>query len=339
MELESTSYDLVPEAAAPVLLEGSDLATSVREHPLENLQHVLPAAQREVARAIVGQERAVELILLAVLSRCHILLEGPPGTGKTLLAQAIARLLGARFRRVQFTPDMSPDELTGTVRERGGEKVFERGALFTNVMLADEINRTPPRMQAALLEAMQERSVTVRGETHRLESPFFVIATQNPYEHEGVYPLPESQLDRFLFRVELEYGTEMQELAMLDLPRRGVSPDVLSDVTSLLGERGVLLVQDAVDAVVVPDAVARAAVLIVRRTRELSGVTLGAGPRATIHVITGAKARALLRGQAEATEADVIAVAREALPHRILAEQGGREVVEKAIAEIENALG
>jgi MoxR-like ATPase len=331
MELESTMDDLAPRTA-PAMLDASDMSSAVRERPLEHLEHVLPAAQREVAKAIIGQESAVELILLALLSRSHVLLEGPPGTGKTLLAQVIARLLGARFRRVQFTPDTTPDELIGWVRERGGEKVFERGALFTNVLLADEINRTPPRTQAALLEAMQERSVTVKGDTHRLESPFFVMATQNPYEHEGAYALPESQLDRFLFRVNLDYGSEVQELAMLDLPRRGVSPDVLSDVVSLLGERGVLLVQDAVDSVTVPDLVARAAVSIVRRTRELPGVTLGAGPRATIHVITGAKARAALRGDAEATVADVIAVAREALPHRILSERSARDVVEEAIA-------
>jgi MoxR-like ATPase len=336
MELGSTMDDLVPRAA-PAVLDASDIATAVRERPLEHLEYVLPAAEREVAKAIVGQERAVELILLALLSRSHVLLEGPPGTGKTLLAQVIARLLGARFCRVQFTPDTTPDELIGWVRERGSEKVFERGALFTNVLLADEINRTPPRTQAALLEAMQERSVTVKGDTHRLESPFFVMATQNPYEHEGVFALPESQLDRFLFRVNLDYGSEAQELAMLDFPRRGVSPDVLSDVVSLLGERGVLLVQDAVDSVTVPDLVAQTAVFVVRRTRELPGVKLGAGPRATIHVITGAKARATLRGDTEATVEDVIAVAREALPHRILADRSARDVVDEAIAAIGDA--
>jgi MoxR-like ATPase len=317
---------------------GSEMAARVRERPLEHLDEVLPAAQAEVAKAIIGQEGAVELILLALLSRCHVLLEGPPGTGKTLLAQAIARLLGAKFRRVQFTPDTTPDEITGWERDRGGEKVFERGAIFTNVLLADEINRSPARTQSSLLEAMQERSVTVKGRTHRLESPFFVIATQNPYEQEGVYPLPESQLDRFLFRVNLDYGSEAQELAMLDLPRRGVSPDVIGDVMPLLGERGVLLVQDAVDDVEVPGAVARAAVAIVRRTRELPGVTLGAGPRATIHVITAARARATLRGDAAATVEDVFAVAREALPHRILAEEDGRQVVETALADVARSL-
>jgi MoxR-like ATPase len=323
--------------AGPRLSEMEEAAAAVRESPIDHLQDILRVSQAEIAKAVVGQEKAVEMILVALLARCHVLLEGPPGTGKTLLAQAVARLLGARFRRVQFTPDTTPEEITGWERNRGGEKVFEKGAVFTNVLLADEINRTPARTQAALLEAMQERSVTVKGETYRLESPFFVMATQNPYEQEGVYALPESQLDRFLFRVNLDYGTEESELAMLDLPRRGVSPDVIGDLVPLLGERGVLLVQDAVDAVEIPDNVALAAVRLVRGTRAGVGITLGAGPRATIHVITGAKARATLRGDAVATVADVVAVAREALPHRILADEDGETVVDRVADEVERA--
>jgi MoxR-like ATPase len=311
-----------------------DLAGAIRQNPLENLGSVLPACQAEVAKAVVGQERAVELILLALLTRCHVLLEGPPGTGKTLLAQAIARLIGAQFRRVQFTPDTAPEEITGWVRERGSEKVFEKGAVFTNVLLADEINRTPPRTQSALLEAMQERTVTVKGQTHNIDSPFFVLATQNPFEQEGVFGLPESQLDRFLFRVDLDYGTEDDDFAMLELPRRGVSPDVIGEVAPLLGERGILLIQDVVDAVEVPDDVARAAIRLVRLTRKLPGVILGAGPRSMIHVITAAKARAALRGETVATFDDVVWVGREALPHRILSEGDGREVVEQAVREL-----
>jgi MoxR-like ATPase len=313
-----------------------DVGAAVRTDPLANLDKVLAAAQHEVSKAIVGEDRTVELILIALISRAHVLLEGPPGTGKTLLAQTIARLLGARFRRIQFTPDTSPAELTGHVRERGSEKVFERGALFTNVLLADEINRTPPRTQASLLEAMQERTVTVLGETHRLESPFFVIATQNPYEQKGVFALPESQLDRFLFRIHLDYGSEEDELAMLELPRRGVSPDVLSDVTPLLGERGVLLVQDAADAVEVPDVAARAAVAVIRATREAPDVVLGGGPRATIHVVVAAKARALLEGRNSVTVDDVFAVAADALPHRIIGDVDARVVTQRAIDAVAN---
>jgi MoxR-like ATPase len=332
--MDDALFDDATSGASALVVD--EVAAAVRTDPLANLDKVLPAAQHEVSKAIVGEDRTVELILIALISRAHVLLEGPPGTGKTLLAQAIARLLGAGFRRIQFTPDTSPAELTGYVRERGSEKVFERGALFTNVLLADEINRTPPRTQASLLEAMQERTVTVLGETHRLESPFFVIATQNPYEQKGVFALPESQLDRFLFRIHLEYGSEEDELAMLDLPRRGVSPDVLSDVTPLLGERGVLLVQDAADAVEVPDFAARAAVAVIRATREAPDVVLGGGPRATIHVVVAAKARALLEGRNSVTVDDVFAVAADALPHRIIGDVDARVVTQRAIDAVAN---
>jgi MoxR-like ATPase len=190
-----------------------------------------------------------------------------------------------------------------------------------------------------LLEAMQERSVTVLGETRRLESPFLVIATQNPYEQKGVFTLPESQLDRFLFRIHLEYGSEEDELAMLELPRRGVAPDVLSDVTPLLGERGVLLVQDATDAVEVSGDAARAAVAIVRSTRDVPGVVLGGGPRATIHVVVAAKARAFLAGRETVDVEDVFDIARAALPHRILGHVDQRETVALALENARRLLG
>jgi MoxR-like ATPase len=275
-------------------------------------------------------------MLIAALARGHVLLEGPPGTAKTLLAQAMARVLGADFQRVQFTPDTVPAELIGEMVTRGGELVLERGAIFTNVLLADEINRTPPRVQAGLLEAMQERHVTMRGRTYFIDPPFFVMATQNPYEHEGVYPITESQLDRFLIKVDLEYGDEEAEFRTLDLPHRGVIPDMLGEISPLLGQRSFLVAQEAVDEVRVPEEVALAVVRVVRQTRTTEGIELGASPRASRHLLTAAKARAAADGRKEADMDDVVWLAPFVLRHRVSAEdrtseQIVREAVERAV--------
>ena len=316
------------------LLEQPARRPAIRETPVEHIAELLPAAQAQVRKAVVGQDHVVELILVALLARGHLLLEGPPGTGKTLLARTIARLIGGYFRRVQFTPDTTADEIVGRVKYRGGEQIFEPGVIFTNVLLADEINRAPSRTQAALLEAMQEQAVTIDGKTHRIKAPFFVLATQNPFEHAGVSELPESQLDRFIFRVDLDYGSEEDDLAMLDLPRRGITPDVIGEITPLLDDAGVLLLQEEVDRVSVPDDVALTMVRIVRRTREIPGVSLGAGPRSMIHVLTGARARAALRARDTVTVDDIVEIARHALPHRIIAEAPGASVVERAVSDV-----
>jgi MoxR-like ATPase len=300
------------------------------------LRELLLHARKEVSKAVVGHDEAVELMLIAALARGHVLLEGPPGTAKTLLAQAMARVLGADFQRVQFTPDTVPAELIGEMVTRGGELVLERGAIFTNVLLADEINRTPPRVQAGLLEAMQERHVTMRGRTYFIDPPFFVMATQNPYEHEGVYPITESQLDRFLIKVDLEYGDEAAEFRTLDLPHRGVIPDMLGEISPLLGQRSFLVAQEAVDEVHVPEDVALAVVRVVRQTRTTEGIELGASPRASRHLLTAAKARAAADGRRSADLEDVVWLAPHVLRYRVSAadrssDQIVREAVERAV--------
>ncbi|MDQ1436581.1 MAG: MoxR-like ATPase [Acidimicrobiaceae bacterium] len=272
----------------------------------------------EVAKVVVGQDDAVDAMLAAFSVGGHVLLEGVPGVAKTLLANAVARAVGIEFKRAQFTPDMLPSDLTGTMTLQGGELAFRPGPVFTNVLLADEVNRTPPKTQAALLEAMQERQVSVEGQPRPLPDPFIVVATQNPIEYEGTYPLPEAQLDRFLLKLEVGYPSAEDEVAMLHLTHRGVDPVTLDDVDAVASDRDLRNARQEVDDTTVGDEVAAYVAAVVRRTRDLPSVSLGASPRSAVHLLAASKAAARLAGRDFVTPDDVVGMAPAVLRHRII---------------------
>ncbi len=276
------------------------------------------AVAAEVSKVVIGQGPVLDVVLAAFAVGGHVLLEGVPGVGKTLLADATARALGLGFRRMQFTPDMLPSDITGTMTLRGGDLTFRPGPVFTNLLLADEVNRTPPKTQAALLEAMQERQVSVEGTPRRLPDPFLVVATQNPIEYEGTYPLPEAQLDRFLVKLDVGYPSEAEELALLRLAHRGVDPQTLADVVAVAGPAELRAAQDEVDATTVSEEVLAYVGAVIRRTRTLPSVALGASPRAAVHLLAASKAAARLAGREFVTPDDVVAMAPPVLRHRLL---------------------
>lgn len=304
-------------AEQPVGQDAVDLMRRAREQILNQLSQV-----------IVGQQDVVEQILISMFSRGHCLLEGVPGLAKTLMISTIAKTLNLSFSRIQFTPDLMPADITGTEvleenKSTGArERRFMQGPIFSNVILADEINRTPPKTQAALLEAMQERTVTVGRVRHELASPFFVLATQNPIEQEGTYTLPEAQQDRFMFKVFVDYPTFDDEF---EVARRTTARNT-HEVKPVLSGEDILAMQDAVRDVPVSDHVIRFVLTLVRQTRVgtegipgfiTESVNAGAGPRAVQNLIIGAKARALLYGRTHVTTEDVVALAKPVLRHRI----------------------
>jgi len=280
--------------------------------------------RKEIAKVIVGQEAVIEKILISIFSGGHVLLIGVPGLAKTLMVNTIAKALGLDFKRIQFTPDLMPSDILGSeILDNDRNFKFIKGPVFSNIVLADEINRTPPKTQAALLEAMQERSVTIAGNHYKLEQPYFVLATQNPIEQEGTYPLPEAQLDRFMFAINLEYPTFEEEVSVVKQTTSTHSSlvEVVFDATA------VLEFQSLIRRIPVADNVVEYAVRMISKTRPNTAtasekiqefVSWGAGPRASQNLILAAKTHAVIHGKFSADIEDVQSVSKSVLRHRII---------------------
>ncbi len=326
MASELNKPDSQPESPltdTPSEVPGGDVAT------VQKLVSSYELLRKQIGQVIVGQDAVIEQLLTALFCNGHCILEGVPGLAKTLLISTLAKQLSLSFSRIQFTPDLMPSDITGTevIEEDRGTGTrslrFVKGPVFANVVLADEINRTPPKTQAALLEAMQEHQVTAAGFTHKLPNPFFVLATQNPIEQEGTYPLPEAQLDRFMFKVRVDYPTEEEEFRIIKMT---TSPQD-TQLERTLSAREVLELQNIVRRVPCADHVVRFAMQLVRATRVMETgvpqfvkdyVAWGAGPRASQNLVLSAKARAILKGRFHAGMEDIAAVAYPVLRHRIL---------------------
>jgi len=322
---------------------------------LERVQKLRDARERlleEVGKVIVGQKDVIDLMLLGLLCRGHVLMQGVPGLGKTLMARTLSATLNLKFKRVQFTPDLMPSDITGTdiLEEQeggGGHRMkFVQGPIFTNFLLADEINRTPPKTQAALLQAMQEREVSIGNQTYTLPPPFFVVATQNPIEMEGTYPLPEAQVDRFMFNIRVRYPELAEEAAII----RGTTGTETSIPKSVLECSELLLLQDVVRAVPVSDDVVMYAARLVSATRPDSPLAIdfvkkyvvyGASPRAGQSLILAAKARSILEGRYHVDFDDVKRLAHPVLRHRLVLNFHGRadaidsdRVIDRLLSEV-----
>lgn len=291
---------------------------------VDALAKAYQALRAEIGKVIVGQEDVVKNVLISMFSNGHSLLVGVPGLAKTLLVSTISEVLDLDFKRIQFTPDLMPTDITGSEILNDQKKFdFAQGPIFANIVLADEINRTPPKTQAALLEAMQERSVTVNGVRHLLPSPFFVLATQNPIEQEGTYPLPEAQLDRFMFNIPLDYPTYEQELAVV----KGTTGVSKAELNTILTGEEILYFQQLVRKIPVSDNVVEYAVGLVSKTRPNTQratanvndyISWGAGPRASQYLVLGAKCHAAISGKYSPDIEDVQAIAKYVLRHRIV---------------------
>lgn len=322
---------------------------------VQELQQKLTLLKKEIAKAVIGQEDTVEQLLIALLAGGHALLEGVPGLGKTLLIRSVAQALHLKYRRIQFTPDLMPSDIVGTSilqEDDAGKRQFKfiQGPLFANIILADEINRTPPKTQSALLEAMQEKSVTYAGETYKMEAPYFILATQNPLEQAGTFPLPEAQLDRFLLYIRMAYPGSVDELEVL----RQTTGSHQAAIQPVLSQKEVLDLQHWTREVMIHDDLLAWINRLVRATRPgdespdevKQWVQWGAGTRAGQSLVVCAKARALIKGRYSVTPEDIAELAKPVLRHRILlnfkAEADGipsDQVIEALLAKVKPAKG
>ena len=310
------------------MTENQGIKNSSDVELVHNLNAKYKELKSEIAKVIVGQDKIIEQIIISILSKGHCLLIGVPGLAKTLLVKTLSEVLDLKFSRIQFTPDLMPSDITGTEileNDNTGKKIFKfiKGPVFANIVLADEINRTPPKTQSALLEAMQEHRVTAAGNSYTLDEPFFVLATQNPIEQEGTYPLPEAQLDRFMFNLWLDYPSFNEELQIIKQTTSMYTPEL----KKILSKEEIMSFQDLVRKVPVADEVINYAVSIVSKTRPVTGdspkivkdyISWGAGPRASQYLILGAKTNCILEGRYSPDIEDIKKVTQPVLRHRLI---------------------